>query len=188
MTASKGDQTVQDSTLAKRYAAALADLAAGQGLLEQVGQELADFRRTLDAAPSFRQLLTSPAVGDKDQQTALGSYLEHAEPSAITGNFLRLLTSKRRMRVIDAIAQAFAKDVQTRSGQVTVQVSATVPLTEETQEQLRTTLAGVTGKQVTLEVSQDPNLLGGLVLRVGSVMLDYSIRSRLSRLKATMKG
>ena len=179
---------MHESTLAKRYAAALADLAAERNILEPVGAELDAFQATLNGLPALRNLMVSPASSDKDQQTALTVYLEKAGADHITGNFLRLLVSKRRMPLIDGIVAAYNRELAVRSNRITVKVRTPKELTHSHTSALTKTLAEMTGKNVQLDVSLEPELLGGLVVQVGSVMLDYSIRNRLNRLKAYMKG
>jgi F-type H+-transporting ATPase subunit delta len=179
---------VHENTLAKRYATALADLAADENLLDQVGDQLTAFAQTLDDLPPLRNLMVSPISAKNDQQTALTIYLDKAQITPITQNFLRLLISKRRISLISAITAAYNRERDLRNNRITVKIRTPIALTQQHASQLKTNLAEKTGKSVDLDISLEPNLLGGIIVQVGSVMLDYTVRSRLNRLKATMKG
>ncbi|MBF0177661.1 MAG: ATP synthase F1 subunit delta [Magnetococcales bacterium] len=179
---------MQSGTLAKRYAAALAELAKEQDLLDTVGDDLAAFLEVYRTTPSLAALLTSPTAALKNQQDVLKTYLQQASPSPLTGNFLGLLVKKRRMSHLEEIVAAFRRNVDGQRGRVVVNVQTPMPLTKAHIKRLETVMSEVTGRQATVEVEEKPELLGGLVVRIGSVMWDYSIRSRLHRLKAHMMG
>lgn len=179
---------VHESTLAKRYALALADLAAEGGLLQDVGRDLSGFVETVRATPSLRQLMVSPTSTQKDQHAVLATWLQHAACVPVTANFLRLLVDKRRMSIVELIAAAYHRDVEARSGTLAVAVQTPGPMAESSRERLSAILSAVTRKEIKLETTEEPGLLGGMVVQMGSVMMDYSIRSRLNRLKAYMKA
>lgn len=179
---------MHESTLAKRYALALSELAAEAGLLGDVGRDLVGFVETVQATPTLHQLMVSPTSTQKDQHTTLAMWLQHARPQTVTANFLKLLVDKRRMALIEEIAVAYQRELETRSGTLAVAVQTPVPMSEESKGRLATLLSGITHKEIKLDATEDPALLGGMVVRMGSVMMDYSIRSRLSRLKAYMKA
>ncbi len=174
--------------LAKRYATALADLATEQKLLGTVAEDLGQFAELLQSAPNLRLLLTSPTAPMQEKHTALETFFKHAAPAKITANFLKLLVDKRRMEFIEAIIVAYHKVMEARSGRITVEVQMTGPLDKTHSEELQNALAKLTGKQVSLKSSIEPNLLGGIVVRIGSLMMDYSVRNHLNRLKAQMRG
>ncbi|MBF0135921.1 MAG: ATP synthase F1 subunit delta [Magnetococcus sp. DMHC-1] len=174
--------------LARRYAAALADLASEQNMLDTVGSDLANFLEVYKTTPGLAALLTSPTAALKNQQDVINSYLQQAVPSPLTGNFLGLLVKKRRMSYFEEIAAAYHHDVERRSGRIIVNVQTPMPLTKAHIKRLETVMSEVTGSEASVEVEEKPELLGGLVVRIGSVMWDYSIRSRLHRLKAHMTG
>ncbi|MBF0284861.1 MAG: ATP synthase F1 subunit delta [Magnetococcales bacterium] len=179
---------MHESTVAKRYALALADLAAQEGRLDEVGASLTAFQEAMTGVPGLRLLLTSPAASPQAQEQALGGWLEQTAPGALASNFFRLLLAKRRMGIVDFILAAYRREQDRRENRVTVQVKSAREMTPEMTERLAGTLQEVTGKSVTLQSEIDPGLLGGLVVRLGSVMMDYSVRNRVNRLKATMKG
>ena len=179
---------MHESTLAKRYATALADLAVEQNLLEDVGSDLNGFLELFQTTPAFRFLLTSPTAERGDQHAALTAFLEGAAPSAVTSSFLKLLVDKRRMILIEAIVAAYNRNMDDLAGRLTVDIQTLLPLTDSHAERIRATLSKVTGKSVLLDVSTDPGILGGMVITMGSVMMDYSVRNHLNRLKDTMRG
>lgn len=179
---------MHESTLAKRYASALADLAVEQNLLEDVGDDLNGFLELFRSTPAFRFLLTSPTAERRDQHAALSVFLEHATPAPVTSNFLKLLVDKRRMVLIESIVTAYNWDMDDRAGRMTVDICTLLPLTDIHSERIRATLSDVTGKTVRLDMTTDPGILGGMVVTMGSVMMDYSIRNHLNRLKSTMRG
>ena len=179
---------MHESTLAKRYATALAELAVEQNMLEDVGDDLNDFLELFRSTPSFRFLLTSPTAERKDQHAALSVFLEQATPASVTSNFLKLLIDKRRMTLIESIVAAYNWDMDDRAGRMTVDIRTLLPLSDVHSERIRTTLSDVTGKTVQLDITSDPGILGGMVVTMGSVMMDYSVRNHLNRLKSTMRG
>lgn len=179
---------MQDSTLANRYAIALADLASEQELLGQVEEEVQGFTAVLAATPEFRQLLESPTVKTADQHAALGTYLKQSKSSKMVGNFLKLLIDKGRMTLADGISTALSRVVEERSGRLTVQVQTPRALTKDHKKKLQAALSQATEKEVSLDVKEEAGLLGGIVVQIGSQMLDYSVRGRLNRLKVHLKG
>ena len=179
---------MHETTLAKRYAAALAELAVEQNLLEAVGRDLNGFLDLFRSTPALRFLLTSPTAERRDQHVALAIFLEQATPAPVTSSFLKLLVDKRRMVLIESIVAAYNGNVDTRAGRMNVDVRVLMPLTGAHAEQLRETLSDATGKEIRLDMTTDPGILGGMVVTMGSVMIDYSVRHHLNRLKASMRG
>ncbi|OSM00029.1 ATP synthase F1 subunit delta [Magnetofaba australis] len=179
---------MHDSTIAKRYASALAELAAEQNALEVVGQDLAQFNELIAETPAFAQLLTNPTAAKSEQHAALTTYIDKAEPQPVSANFLRLLLDKRRMNIFSDIVAAYQRDLDARAGKIAVRVQTPKALLKRQSDALGASLSAATGKQVELELEEKPELLGGLVVQVGSVMMDYSVRNQLHRLKEIMKG
>jgi len=179
---------VHSSTLAKRYASALADLAQGRDLLQKVGEELREFFAVIVAAPELAALLANPTVSRERQSKVVQIYLSKAQTDPLTVNFLKLLIHKRRMILIDDIVAAYSRIEEEHGGVVTVKVTAPKPLTKAHEERLIKILSTKTGKDVRLDFGQDPTLLGGMIVRIGSFMMDYSVRGQLNRLKAQLRG
>ncbi|MBF0401533.1 MAG: ATP synthase F1 subunit delta [Magnetococcales bacterium] len=179
---------MHESTLAKRYATALAELAVEQNLLEAVGSDLNGFLELFRSTPALRFLLTSPTAERKDQHAALAIFLERAAPAHVTSSFLKLLIDKRRMTLLESIVAAYNGDMDSRAGRLAVDVRVLMPLSGVTADRMRATLAEATGKEIQLNITTDPGILGGMVVTMGSVMIDYSVRNHLNRLKASMRG
>ncbi|MEG3637927.1 ATP synthase F1 subunit delta [Magnetococcus sp. PR-3] len=179
---------MHESTLAKRYATALAELASELNILDTVRDELSLFQSLLAETPEMALAMVDPTASKEDQQKLISTYLEHAKPNDMTANFLRLLIDKRRMALLPDVATAIQRVVDERAGRIQVKVETAKALTQTHLSKLEKSLADVTGKDVSVEVSEKPELLGGLVIRMGSVMLDDSLRNQLHRLKEIMKG
>ena len=179
---------MHSSTLAKRYASALADLAQGRGLLQKIGENLRGFLEVLVATPEWRALVVNPTVSREKQSKIVDVFLAKVNTDPLTVNFLRLLVHKRRMVLIDDVVAAYTRIEEEHSGVVTVRVSAPKPLIKAHEERLIKILSTSTGKEVRLDFEQDPELLGGMIVRIGSVMMDYSVRGQLNRLKAQLRG
>jgi F-type H+-transporting ATPase subunit delta len=179
---------VHESTLAKRYANALAELAIEQDLLEKVGKDLNQFLELFQASQELRFLLTSPTAESHDQHAVMAVYLEKSKPVAVTSKFLRLLIDKRRMVLLEAIVAAFNEKMDQVAGRMAVKVQVLLPLADTQTKQMESVLSAITGKSVRLEVDTDPGILGGMVVTMGSIMVDYSVRNHLNRLKASMRG
>ncbi|MBF0447616.1 MAG: ATP synthase F1 subunit delta [Magnetococcales bacterium] len=179
---------MHDSTLAKRYASALAELADEAGELEKVGGDLGRFVELIDMTPGLDALLTSPVADRADQHRILDLFFEQNKGTKVVGKFLRLLVDKRRISLIHHIVDLYNKGMAERSGRITVQISSARSLLKKQEEKLQASLSEMTGKDVQLDLSTDEALLGGMVVRVGSVMMDYSVRCQLNRLKSQMRG
>jgi F-type H+-transporting ATPase subunit delta len=178
---------VQDGTLAKRYASALAELADEGKTLEKVGDDLDRFVELINVTPGLGSLLNSPTTSQVAQHKVVDAFMDGGAEE-ITGNFLKVLVEKRRLGAINNIVSSYKRSVEERSGRITVQVTSATPLNKKHEDSLISSLSSMTGKQVQLDVSTDFALLGGVVLRVGSVMMDYSLRGQLNRLKSQMRG
>lgn len=179
---------MHETTLAKRYALALAGLAALQNQLEEIGQELTNFLTILRQTPELRLLLTDPTSSYRHQYAATNTLLTECKYADLTGKFLKLLVSKRRMVLIDSIVASYIRELEARSGRITVHVTTPMAIPQILASRLQDMLSQVTGKTVNLEHLVKPELLGGAVIRIESLMLDYSVRSQLNRLQAYMKG
>ncbi|MBF0357687.1 MAG: ATP synthase F1 subunit delta [Magnetococcales bacterium] len=178
---------MQDSTIAKRYASALADLAEEGKNLEKVSEDLSRFIDLIEVTPGLNALLTSPATPQATQHKVVDAFIDGGAEQ-VTGNFLRVLITKRRLGAITDIVTSYKRNVEERSGRITVYVTSAAPLVKKHEDSLVASLSDMTGKKVQLDVSTDTTLLGGVVLRVGSVMMDYSLRGQLNRLKSQMRG
>lgn len=179
------DETVV-AGVAGRYAAALFDLANESSKLPEVEADLQKFRRLLDESPDLVRLVRSPVVRAEDQAKALAAIVDRAGLGALSGNFLKLLAKNRRLFVISDVISAFRALAAKSRGEATAEVTSAVALTDAQIAELKKTLKASVGKDVTLNARVDPSLLGGLVVKIGSRMVDSSIRTKLQSLKVAL--
>jgi len=176
------------ASMAGRYAAALFELAKEQRQLEQVERDLSSLRAMLDDSMDLRRLVLSPIISADDQAKGLGAVLERAGISGLTANFVKLIARNRRLFAATDIMKAFRALLARERGEVSADVTSAHPLTPEQMQLLSDTLKTSIGKNVRIDTRVDPNLLGGLVVKVGSRMIDSSLRTKLNNLKVVMKG
>lgn len=179
--------------LPRRYAAALLshadDLIKGDpGILDRIAGELDAISASFSSDPKFRALLQSPLVGAKTQWDMLAPALEQAQISVPVRNFLGVIVKNRRAAQLPAILAAFRNELARRRGQEMAEVATAHPLSDSQRTALLASLTRAGHAKVRLHEKVDPSLLGGLVLRLGSRLYDSSIRSKLQRLHAVMKG
>lgn len=176
------------SGLAERYAAALFDLAEERKVLDAVAADLQTLRAMLRDSADFRRLIRSPVLSREAQGKAIAALAETAQVSALTGNFLGLLAQRRRLLALPEMIDAYLRRLAAKRGEVTAQVLTAQDLTPAQREAVNEQLRKAVGRKVAIDVEVDPGLLGGLVVKVGSRMVDASLRSKLHRLQLAMKG
>jgi F-type H+-transporting ATPase subunit delta len=183
------DANSATSGVAGRYASALFELADNARALDQVAQDLASFRRLLDESADLARLIASPVIGREVQGKALLAVLDAAGIAGLTRNFVGTVAANGRARELPAMAAAFLAELARRRGETTATVTTAVPLSDAQLRQLTDTLRGVLGgARVSIDAHVNPDILGGLVVKVGSRLFDSSIRSKLQRLQLVMKG
>jgi F-type H+-transporting ATPase subunit delta len=180
--------TSATSGVAGRYASALLELADTAKSLDQVAQDLSTFRKFISESPDLARLIASPVIGRELQSKALLAVLDAAGIKGLVRSFIGTVAANGRSRDLPAMAQAFLAELARRRGETTATVTSAVPLTAEQQQQLSTALQGVIGGKVSIDAQVNPDILGGLVVKVGSRLFDSSIRSKLARLQLAMKG
>jgi F-type H+-transporting ATPase subunit delta len=176
------------ASLAGRYASALFELARDQKQLEAVGGSLAAVRRALVESPDLRELTTSPLVTREQAAGAIGATAQAMRLDPLTTNFLGVLARNRRLGQIGAIIRAFGMMFANHRGETTAEVTSAHPLDDDQVRALRTNLRSRIGRDVSLDFTVDPAILGGLVVKIGSQMIDGSIRTKLNTLATAMKG
>jgi F-type H+-transporting ATPase subunit delta len=175
------------SGVAGRYATALFELAKEQKALEQVAVELNRFNEALDAFEDLTRLVKSPVFSAEEQGRALAAILEKLEIEGLTKNFLLLVAKNRRLFAAPDMMRAFHAMLARERGETSASVTAAAKLTEAQITALKQALKAALGKEVMLEERVDPGLIGGLVVKVGSRMVDTSLRTKLNSLKIAMK-
>ena len=174
--------------LAQRYATAVFELAMDGQKLDRVGQELSGFVRLMGESADLKRLVESPVISRADQGKAILAVAEKAGVDQLTSRFLGVLAEHRRLFVLPGIAKAYGTMLAAHKGEVAAEVVSAVPLGEAELDTLKKSIAGFMGQAVTVETRVDPALLGGVVVRVGSRMLDASLRTKLQQLEQTLKG
>jgi F-type H+-transporting ATPase subunit delta len=175
------------SGVAGRYATALFELALEEKALEKVEQDLNRFASALDAVEDLRRLVRSPVFTAEEQERAIAAILEQMEIEGLTANFLKLITRNRRLFAAPDMIKAFRALLARHRGQTSAEVTSALPLSEGQLRALQTALKAALHKEIQLDQKVDATLLGGLVVKVGSRMIDSSLRTKLNSLKQTMK-
>jgi F-type H+-transporting ATPase subunit delta len=176
------------ASMAGRYAAALFELAKEQKQLDQVERDVAAFLAMLEISADLVRLVKSPVISAQAQVRALEAILAKAGISGFTGNFLKLIVRNRRLFAVADMLKAFQSLLARERGEVSADVASAHPLSPEQMQVLSDSLKTSIGKNVQIRTRVDPNLLGGLIVKVGSKMIDSSLRTKLNNLKVAMKG
>jgi F-type H+-transporting ATPase subunit delta len=176
------------ASVAGRYASALYDLATEQNQVKPVEQELAGVQAMLDDSADFRRLVLSPVFTAEEQTKALVAVLSKAGVGLLTTNFLKLIAKNRRLFAVSDMIKNYRALAARGRGEAQAEVTSAIALTEPQLATLRDNLrAAAGGKDVQVTTKVDPALLGGLIVKMGSRMVDSSIRTKLTSLKTAMK-
>ena len=175
------------SGVSGRYATALFELARDENSIDAVKADLDRFAAMLDESADLKRLVRSPVFAAETQLKALSAVLEKAEITGVSANFLKVLAANRRLFAVSEVIRAFNALVAKFKGEATADVTVAETLSDKNLEALKAALKSVTGKDVTLDVKVDPSIIGGLVLKLGSRMVDSSLRTKLNSIKHAMK-
>jgi F-type H+-transporting ATPase subunit delta len=171
-----------------RYAAALFALTNEERSTDQVAADLKAFASLLDSSPDLERFVRSPAFSAEVQLKALSAILDQAGYQQATNNFLKLVTSKRRLFAIRAMIRDFGALVDDAKGVARAEVTVAEPLSDGHRAALEEALKDVTGgKSVEVSVKVDPSIIGGLVVKLGSRMVDASLKTKLNSIRTLMK-
>ena len=181
------DETMTAS-VAGRYASALFDLASEQKSVAAVEADLKRFDGLLSLSEDLRNLVRSPLTSSDDQGRALAAVLAQAGIGGITANFVALVAKNRRLFVIPEMIANFSKLAANARGEIAAEVTSAQPLTDSQTQALRETLRASAGKDVILAAKVDPSLIGGLVVKIGSRMIDSSLKTKLANLSVALKA
>ncbi|GAB6052358.1 F0F1 ATP synthase subunit delta [Magnetospira thiophila] len=174
--------------LAGRYATALFELADEGAQLDLVAGDLGQLQAMFNESDELRRAIRSPIISRANQSAVMSALAEQAEMSPLTRNFLGLVAQKRRVAALPRIIRDFQTLLSAKRGETTAHVIAAKPLTAKQSESLAATLKTGVGTEVSVDVKVDPELLGGMIVKVGSRMIDSSLRTKLEQLRLTMKG
>jgi F-type H+-transporting ATPase subunit delta len=176
------------ASLAGRYATALFELARDEKQLEAVGASLATLRQTLSDSDDFRQMTSSPLISREQATTGIAATAEAMRLDPITSKFLGVLAHNRRLSKLPQIVRAFNMLAANHRGETTAEVTSAHPLNDDQVSALKNNLKSRLGRDIAVDLTVDPTILGGLVVKVGSQMIDGSIRTKLNTLAHAMKG
>lgn len=174
--------------MATRYATALFELAEEGNALDKVAQDLATVERMTAESEDLRKVLQSPIVSRDAQAAAVTALAGPAGIGDTVAKFLGVLAENRRLFALPAITAAYRARLAAARGEVTAEVTSAVPLDGEQLEAVKASVSRYAGKAVSLTADVDPSLLGGLVVRIGSRMIDASLKTKLQQLELAMRG
>jgi F-type H+-transporting ATPase subunit delta len=176
------------SGMAGRYANALFELARENKATDAVKADLEQFDALIAGNADLARLVRSPVFGADEQLKALSAILDKAGISGLAANFLRVITTNRRLFAVRDMIRAYRALVARHKGEVTAQVTVAEPLSDTNIDALKGALKSVTGgKDIDLDVRIEPAIIGGLIVKVGSRMVDSSLRTKLNAIKLAMK-
>jgi F-type H+-transporting ATPase subunit delta len=174
--------------LARRYAAALADVVTEHGEAQEVRDELSAWETMTEASQQLLEVFRHPTIPHEQKRAVLNELLSRTRVRPTTANFLQVLLQNHRLGDLSEVNRQFALELDRRANVVTAQVTTARPIRQDEQDSLRARLSQLTGKRVRLEFDVDEDLIGGVVTRIGSTLYDGSVRGRLEQIKRRMAG
>lgn len=170
-------------TIARRYSAALADAVLASGDTATVKSELADWGKLFGENADLQTVFGNPSIAHDSKTKVLDGLIAKAKPSKTTANFLKVLLQNGRLSEIGDINERFAQVLEERSGLISAEIISARELPASEKSEFETNLAKLTGKKVSVNYTIDPNLIGGVVTRIGSTVYDGSVKTKLENLK-----
>ena len=174
--------------LAKKYAKALLDEAIEQNQTDAVVREVRQLDLLMSDSPEYEKLMTSQMIGISDRKNGMALVADKLDLSPLTRSFLGVLIENGRTLIFTEIAKAFTRLYQEYKGILQVSVVSALALDDRTKQRLADVLKQTFGKEIQMEVKTDPDLIGGLTVRAGSLMADASVKTKLQKLNLVMKG
>jgi F-type H+-transporting ATPase subunit delta len=175
------------SGVAGRYATALYELASEAGSIDAVKADLDRFAKLVATQPDMERFVRSPVFGAEDQLKALGPILQKVGIGGLAANFLKLVAAKRRLFAVNDMVRAYGALVDKARGVVRAQVTVADQPSEKMLAEIKKALKDVAGDGVEIDVKVDPAIIGGLVVKLGSKMVDASLRTKLNGIRTAMK-
>ena len=175
-------------TVARRYASALVDVVLERGEAREVQEELLAWEKMFQASPILPEVFSNPTIALDKKRAVLNQLIERAKPAPTTANFLKVLLQNQRLTELGEINQKFSDLLDVRAGMVAATVTTARSVPENAQQELHAKLLSLTGKKVRINFMTDPEVIGGLVTRIGSTVYDGSVRNHLEHIKAKMAG
>jgi F-type H+-transporting ATPase subunit delta len=174
---------MSNETIARRYATALADVVTTSGDTVAVKSELKTWDEMISSSAELHGAFSNPAIPQAKKSGVLENLIGRTKPTKTTANFLRVLLQNNRLTDLTAINERFDSVLQERGGAMQAFVASAHELSEDQKAELRTNVEKLTGKKATLNFSIDPELIGGVVTRIGSTVYDGSVRTQLENLR-----
>ncbi len=174
-------------SIASRYAQAVFEIAKEAGALAQLESDTDALAAALTTSPEFAAMISSPVVTRDEQAGAMGAIAAAMGLQAMMTNTLALMASKRRLFVLPQLVANLRSRIATEKGEVTADVTSATALTEAQTKTLAASLSAKVGKEVKLNTTVDESLIGGLIVKLGSTMIDTSVKAQLSALQNAMK-
>lgn len=174
--------------IAERYATALYDLAEDAKALDDVAGDLKGVREMIAESGDLQRMIRSPLMKSADTAAAMGAVIEKAGASDLTRRFVGVIARNRRLFALPAIIDTFLRQLAERRGEVTAEVTSAVKLKDDQVSSVTEALKKSVGAKVAVDLKVDPALIGGLVVKVGSRMVDSSVKTKLQKLQIAMKG
>ncbi len=173
--------------IAGRYAQAVFDLAKEENALDALESDITALEAALADSSDLRDMIHSPLYGREEQTAAIGAVAEKMNLSITMANTLRLMGSKRRLFVLPQLLANLRARISDDRGEVLAEVTSAKALSDDQLNSLKKTLGAKVGSDINIKTSVDESLIGGLVIKMGSRMIDTSIKSKLAQLQNTMK-
>lgn len=170
-------------TIARRYSTALADAVLASGDAATVKSELSAFGTLFGESDDLQAVFSNPAINHQSKEKVLEGVIAKAKPTKTTGNFLKVLLQNGRLSEIAEINERFAEVLEERSGVVSAVVASARELPADEKSSVEKSLGDLTGKKVSVRYEIDPDLIGGVVTRIGSTVYDGSVKTKLENLK-----
>lgn len=175
-----------DRLIATRYVEALFAYAADHNEHDAVKADMKVLKSMLAGSAEFRRFLTNPIIGREDSAKAMAKVLDALKACDVTRRFFTILSNNRRLDIAPLAIDGYLERLAASRGELTVQVTSAEALSEDALKVITDAIAKATGKKVEAETREDPSLIGGLKVRVGSSLLDTSISGKLARLKQNL--
>jgi F-type H+-transporting ATPase subunit delta len=175
-------------TVARRYASALADVSIEKGEANEVKQELQDWDALLRANTNLQEVFRNPTIALDQKRAVLNKLIERARPRPTTANFLKVLLQNQRLTELPDINQKLTEILDERAGMIAATVTTARPVAESSRQNLISRLSTLTRKKVRVDFKEDPDLIGGLITRIGSTVYDGSVRTQLQQFRDKMAG
>lgn len=181
------DEPTTVSGVAERYASALFELARDEGALDAVATDLNNFNSLLDESEDLTRLVRSPVFSADEQTKAISAVLDKAGIGGLSANLIKVAAANRRLFAVPQIIVGYKRMLAKERGEITASVTSAEPLSAEQIKAVKSALKDAMGKDVLLDEKVDPALIGGLIVQVGSRMIDTSLRTKLNAMKYAMK-